>query len=175
MPSEIYYAPEADKKQLTEKERKKEVAKKLAFSKEKKTILERMSNKKELEFLKSLVERGLITVDSAAAITAAESISPEEVAEIFAKIDEIENVPHIESILPERLRLTKDEYAQAIETPEARTNALSKLDQALQYLYDSHHADGFSPMSFFFSTFLMLSKNLVKVQEATIDIKRSFR
>ena len=38
MPSEIYYAPEADKKQLTEKERKKEVAKKLAFTKEKKTI-----------------------------------------------------------------------------------------------------------------------------------------
>jgi hypothetical protein len=175
MPSEIYYAPEADKKQRTEKERKQEVAKTLAFNKEKKTILERMGNKKELEFLKSLVERGLITLDSAAAISAAESIPPEEVAEIFTKMDEIEDIPKIESILPAAMRLTKDEYAQALESTDARTTALSKLDRALQYLYDSTHTDGFSPMSFFFSTFLMLSKNLVKVQEATIDIKRSLQ
>ena len=175
MPSEIYYAPEADKKQLTEKERKKEVAKKLTFNKEKTSILERMGSEKKLEFLKSLVERGLITLDSAVAISTAESMPPDEVAAIFTKMDEIENIPKIESILPVAMRLTKDEYAQALESTDARTTALSKLDLALQYLYDSTHSDVFSPMSFFFSTFLMLSKNLVKVQEATIDIKRSLQ
>ena len=175
MPSEIYYAPEADKKQLTEKERKKEVAKKLTFNKEKTSILERMGSEKKLEFLKSLVERGLITLDSAVAISTAESMPPDEVAAIFTKMDEIENIPKIESILPVAMRLTKDEYAHALESTDARTTALSKLDLALQYLYDSTHSDVFSPMSFFFSTFLMLSKNLVKVQEATIDIKRSLQ
>ena len=175
MPSEIYYAPEADKKQLTEKERKKEVAKKLAFNKEKTSILERMGSEKKLEFLKSLVERGLITLDSAVTISTTESMPPDEVAAIFTKMDEIENIPKIESILPLAMRLTKDEYAQALESTDARTTALSKLDLALQYLYDSTHSDVFSPMSFFFSTFLMLSKNLVKVQEATIDIKRSLQ
>ena len=109
------------------------------------------------------------------AISTTESMPPDEVAAIFTKMDEIENIPKIESILPLAMRLTKDEYAQALESTDARTTALSKLDLALQYLYDSTHSDVFSPMSFFFSTFLMLSKNLVKVQEATIDIKRSLQ
>ncbi len=102
-----------------------------------------------------------------------EDFEPEAIHEVFTKIDEIEAVQNVDKILPPPLRLTKDEYALATQEPHARASALAKLDRALGHLYDQTHTDGFSPMSLFFSAFLMLGKNLVKIQEGTIDIKRS--
>ncbi len=60
MSYEKYTAPEQEKREKTEKERKAEIQKTLTFSKEKKELLARIDKKKELEFLKSLVERGLL-------------------------------------------------------------------------------------------------------------------
>jgi hypothetical protein len=60
MSYEKYVAQEKEVKQLTEKERKKQIEKVLTFSKEKKELIARLEKKKELEFLKSLIERGLL-------------------------------------------------------------------------------------------------------------------
>lgn len=173
MSYEKYVAQEKEVKQLTEKERKKQIEKVLTFSKEKKELIARLEKKKELEFLKSLIERGLLWVHAAEIIANTEWLESEQIAEIFEKIDAIEAVPRIESILPVHLRLTKEEYAEALNNEAARTHALTKLDQALQHLYESSHPDHFSPASLFFSALMMLNKNLVLVQENTIDIKRS--
>lgn len=48
---------EKQKQLKTEAERKLEIEKTLVFSKEKKEVMARLSKKKELAFLKSLVER----------------------------------------------------------------------------------------------------------------------
>lgn len=69
--------------------------------------------------------------------------------------------------------MTKDEYVRALSSPDERQRALTKIDAALSYLYDQASPNGFSAVSIFFSGFMMLNKNLVLVQENTIDIKRS--
>ena len=44
----------------TEQELKQEIAKKLAFAKEKQRLFERIDKDKKLAYLKSLIERGLL-------------------------------------------------------------------------------------------------------------------
>ncbi len=57
MVSEIFATQDKETKKLTEKERKAQIKKSLEFSKDKQKLLEKLSGKKELQFLKSLVER----------------------------------------------------------------------------------------------------------------------
>lgn len=163
-----------EKKLKTEAERKEEIAKSLEFSKEKQEVLERIGKKKELAFLKSLVERGLLGLHAAQIIASNDSLESEDIESIFEKIDAIESVPEIDKMLPGHLRLTKDEYAEAVENTDARTAALEKIDAALTHLYEYGNPNGATAtLGVFFSGFMMMGKNLVKVQENTIDIKDS--
>jgi hypothetical protein len=163
-----------EKKLKTEAERKQEIEKSLEFSKEKKEILERISKKKELAFLKSLVERGLLGLHAAEVITGSTSLEADEIEEIFEKIDAIERVPDVEKILPRALRITKEEYVGALENVALRKDALQKIDSALTYIYEYGNPNGLgATLGVFFSGFMVLNKNLVLVQEHTIDIKNS--
>ncbi|MFZ4461825.1 MAG: hypothetical protein ACOYN2_04870 [Patescibacteria group bacterium] len=166
-------AQDAEKLRKTEAEQKAEIAKSLEFTKDKEVLFAKIDQQKQLSFLKSLVERGLIGVGTAELMLSGQEIVGTEVEEIFDKIDEIEQVHNVDHILPVHLRLTKDEYLTAIADPTARANALQKLDQALTHLFELTNAHAHSPLDFFYSFFTMLNKNLVVVQENTIDMKRS--
>lgn len=107
-------------------------------------------------------------------IATSESIETEEIEVIFEKIDAIDHVPEIERILPKNFRLTKDEYVDALTDDAKRKIALQKIEGALTYLYEYSNPNVLSStLGVFFSGFMVLNKNLVFVQENTIDIKYS--
>ena len=160
----------------TEEERKLEIAKNLEFSKEKKVLLEKIDKEKKLTYLKSLVERWLINITTAEHIVEWQKLDNAQIKEIFEKMDEIEEIQDIENILPKQLRISKDEYIKALEDTIFRQDILIKLDDSLSYLYNSSNKFPLWIINFF--SWLMRSldknhKNTIKVQENTIDIKRS--
>jgi hypothetical protein len=174
MSNESQIQSEKEKQRKSEAEAKLELGKTLEFSKEKKEVIARLGKKKELAFLKSLVERGLLGVSTAERIVSDESLETEEIEAIFEKIDAIEQVPAIEKILPKYLRLTKDEYVEALTNANARAAALRKIDDALTRIYEYGHPNDFATaLGVFFSGFMILNRHLVLVQEHTIDIKHS--
>lgn len=174
MSIESHVQNEKQKILKTEAELKLEIGKTLIFSKEKNEVIARLGKKKELAFLKSLVERGLLGFHAAEMIATSESLETEEIEAIFEKIDAIDRVPEIERILPKNLRLTKEEYVDALTDDAKRKEALQKIEGALTHLYEYGNPNGLSAtLGVFFSGFMVLNKHLVLVQEHTIDIKRS--
>ena len=157
----------------SEKVRKEEIARALEFKSKKEKLFEALDHKKQLRFLKSMVERGLLGVQTAEAIVADEALDTESIEEIFEKIDAIDAVRNVDMILPDNLRLTKEEYVSALKSLDSRTKAIAKLDQALHFIADTKLPHSSSPVSAFYSYFSILDKNLRIVQEHTIDIKRS--
>jgi hypothetical protein len=59
------------------------------------------------------------------------------------KIDEIEDLKDIDKILPKNLRLTKEEYLIALKNKNARVKILIKINNSLDYIYNSTHVDEF--------------------------------
>lgn len=157
----------------SEKDQKEELTRSLEFKSVKERLFHDLDQKKQLQFLKSLVERGLLGVHTAELIAADEALDTKEIEEIFEKIDTIDAVRNIDRIIPVELRLTKEEYVAALENPADRTNAITKLEQALRFIADTHSPRSSSPTSTVYSFFSILDKNLRIVQENTIDIKRS--
>lgn len=163
-----------EKKLKTEAEHKQEIEKSLEFSKEKGEILARIGKKKELAFLKSLVERGLLGLHAAEIIASSATLETDEIEAIFEKIDAIDQIPEVEKILPKAFRLSKEEYVGALESEAMRKVALQKIDEALTHIYEYGNPNSLgATLGVFFSGFMMLNKNLVLVQEHTIDIKNS--
>lgn len=152
---------EEEKAEWRERYRKKEI-----FA----TLFEK---KKLLQFLKSMVERGLLKPRTARAIMAHKEVETKELEEMFTKIDAIEAIRNVEKILPNNLRLTKEEYASALKNDANRTQAIKKIEQALYFIANSHSPRSSSPVSAFLSFFAVLDTNLRTVQEHTIDLKRS--
>jgi|GEM_PF-1131328 len=122
-------------KEKPEKEKKKDLKRNLEFFYEKKKLLEKIDKDKKLTYLKSLVERGLINLDTAEHIVHGDILNNEEIKEIFSKIDEIDEIQDIDDILPKHLRITKQEYMKAIDDPIFRKEIVKKLDNTLTYLY----------------------------------------
>lgn len=172
--------PDHNKKSIEEleKEIKAEKLKTLEFQKEKEALIAQLEAKKELAFLKNMVERGLISPDIAKEILKTNEVVNTAVEEIFDKIDEIEDLG--DEVLPKDLRITKEEYKNALVDEEAKEEAIKKLNNALDYLATGIIWDttwfglGFmrSFMSFL-SDSLSWSKEMIQAQENTIDIKRS--
>ncbi len=173
IPVEAASEKEKKRKETTEAEKKAEIARALEARKEKEKVLERLDKDKKLAFLKSMVERDLIAVSTAEAIVSGEGLDASSIEEIFSKIDEIEATHDIDRILPVLLRITKDEYLAALRDPSARETSLAKIDAALSHIYHSVNPHPFSALNFFGGLMAALDKNLVRVQENTIDVKRS--
>ena len=170
----LEYLGEKEKRQreLNEEEKKKEIQKKLEYSRDKTEIIEKIDAQKELTYLKSLVERWLISVDTARTIVEWKDLDNVQVQEILEKIDEIEEIRDVDKILPKEFRVTKEEYLMALGDSEARQKAMEKLHSALDHIYHS-----VNPVDMWIIDIswiiLLLNQNLVQVQDHTIDIKRN--
>lgn len=68
----IHAKTEQEKKLQSEAEKKQDIAREIEFKKEKKELLARLEKKKELEFLKSLIERGLLGIHAAEILVSSE-------------------------------------------------------------------------------------------------------
>lgn len=164
------------REKLSEQEQKETIARDLEYQKNKETLLTRIDKDKNLSFLKSLVERGLIGVSTVEQVLSNVHLDSDAVAEIFEKIDEIEAMRNIDEIFPKIYRVSRDEYLQALEDDKVRTEILAKIDTSLGFIYDNLHPHASMGIIDFFSGFMhILDKNLIKVQEHTIDIKRSLQ
>ena len=99
-----------------------------------------------------------------------------ELHTIFDRIEEIDNIIDKDpdnKYLPKKLVITKKDYIQSIEDKKVRKKTFVKIDDTLDYLYNQSNPNSFNPVDIFSSFFFMLNKNLVTIQENTIDIKRS--
>lgn len=170
---------ESRDRERSEEERKLEIARQLQFSKEKNILLERIEKDKKMACLRSLVERGLIPLSTVERVVDGDALNMSDVQEIFEKIDEIEEIQDIDTILPQSLRITKEDYLSAIDDHAMRTSVLGRIDDALGYLYASSHASFAGVMQFFSSLFQSLQtrkdRSVTVVQGNMIDIKRNLK
>lgn len=172
---QLAHAEKAKKlEQLSEQEQKEAIACDIEYKKSKEALLARIDKDKSLSFLKSLVERGLIGVSTVEQVLGNGSLDSQAISEIFEKIDEIEAIPEVDDIFPKIHRVSREEYLGALENPVSRLQTLTKIDTSLVFIYDSLHPHTSMGVLDFFSGFMhILDKNLIKIQEHTIDIKRS--
>lgn len=166
---------EKKKKILTEIERKHEMKKQLEFKKTKDVISTKDDAEKNIFSLKDLVEKWILTQDTADKVLNNEGISEDDIKEIFNKIDEMEEIKDIDSYLPTELRITSDEYFKALNDDIFRVQTLTKLDSALTLLANKINPDSAMWLNLFSWFLTVLDKNLIKVQENTIDVKDSLK
>jgi len=145
-------------KELKEKEKKEE-------EKEKQWLEENMDE------ILNLVDKWIISKETAKNIVEGKDIDEDTVKEIFDKIDDIEDIKDIDDILPPELRITKEQYIKALDDDIFRVKILTKIDSSLTLLSNKITWDNISSVNLFSWFLTVLDKNLVKVQENTIDIK----
>lgn len=168
----------SDKKfeKLSEQEQKEALARSLEYQKSKEKLLLRIDKEKSLSFLRSFVERGLIEIATTEKVLDSTHLDSAAIAEIFAKMDEIESTHNVDDIFPRTYRVSREEYFLALENPVSRLQTLTKIDTSLVFIYASLHPHASMGMLDFFSGFMhILDRNLIKIQEHTIDIKRSLQ
>lgn len=164
---------EKKEKKLSEKEVKKYFLKTIEYKKVKEKNSVEIESEEKLTNLKELVEKGIISKDTAEQIIEWEEIWEETIKEIFEKINEIEEIKNIDKYIPKELRITKEDYSKALTDDIFRVQLLKKLNLSLTLIANKINPD--SPMWLnLFSWFLIvLDKNLVVIQENTIDIKEN--
>ena len=76
-------------------------------------------------------------METAEAIVSDQALDSDQIREIFEKIDEVENVPGIDNMLPAYLRITKEEYVASITDSSKRSESIVKVDSAIRHLMNS--------------------------------------
>lgn len=133
--------------------------------------VEKENLEKNMDEVLWLVEKWVISKDTAKNIVEGKEIDEETIKEIFDKIDEIEDIKDIDSIIPKELRISKEDYTKAITDDIFRVQTLTKIESSLTLLANKLTWNNISSVNLFSGFLTILDKNLVKVQENTIDIK----
>lgn len=162
-------------RELTQEEKELEEKKSLEFKLQKEKISIEIEAEQEIFQLKEMVDSWFISWDIANKILAWEEITNEEIKEIFDRIDEIEDIKNIDDYLPRNLRITRDEYLKAIKDKVFREKTLVKLNTSLVLLSNKINPDSTLWLNLFSWFITVLDKNLIKVQENTIDIKNGLK
>lgn len=166
---------ENKKKKLTEKQIKDSIKKQADFKKTKEIISVEIEAEEEISHLKNLVKKWLISKENAEKIKLWKEIDEEIIKEIFKKIDEIEDIKNIDNYLPKQLRITHEEYFKALHDEIFRVQMITKLDSALTILSNQINPDSSMWINLFTWFLTVLDKNLVLIQENTIDIKDNLK
>ena len=169
---------EKKKKEKTEKEKKEEQIKIIEQEKIKNEAREKKENTDVLKRLEEMLEDWELSQDEIKELkhmVENVDISQEQVEEILEKIEEIENIEDIDKYLPKEFRITTEEYKQSLTDDIVRLKTLTKLWTASTILAEQVNPDSSSWMNLFSWYMIILDKNLVKVQENTIDVKQSLQ
>lgn len=122
-----------------------------------------------------LVEKWIISEETAKQITEWSEIDEESIKEIFEKIEEMEDLKDIDQYIPDDLRITKEDYSKALIDDVFRVQILTKLDTALTLITNQINPDSVMGLNLFSGFLTVLDKNLILVQENTIDVKDSLK
>lgn len=87
----------------------------------------------------------------------------------------MEEIKNIDNYLPFELRITKDDYSRALSDDLFRVQTLTKLDSALTLLANKINPDSAMWLNLFSWFLTVLDKNLIVVQENTIDVKDNLK
>ena len=166
---------EKKKNKLSEKEIQDNLLKTLEHKKVKEKISVEIQAEEDLANLKELVEKGIITKDIAEQIIDWEDIGEEAIKEIFEKIDQIDEIKDIDKYIPEELRVTKEDYSKALSDDIFRVQLITRLDSSLTLLANKINPDSAMWLNLFSGFLTVLDKNLIIVQENTIDIKENLK
>lgn len=158
-------------KLLDDEKIKEEERKHLEFIATKEKITVEIETEEKIWNLKELVEYWVISSETADKIISWINISNEEIAKIFEKINEIEDVKDIDLYLPKELRITHEQYIKALSDDIYRVQTITKLNSALTLLANQINPDSITWLNLFSGFIAILDKNLIKIQENTIDIK----
>ena len=160
---------------LTEEEKEAEAKKNIEFKLQKEKIWVEIEVEQEIFQLKEMVDSWMISWDIANKILSWEQITSEEIKEIFDKIDEIEDIKNIDDYLPRSLRITREEYIKAVKDDIFREKTITKLNTSLVLLSNKINPDSAIWLNLFSWFVTVLDKNLIRIQENTIDIKNWLR
>jgi len=160
---------------LTEEEKEAEAKKSIEFKLQKEKIWVEIEVEQEIFQLKEMVDSWMISWDIVNKILSWEQITSEEIKEIFDKIDEIEDIKNVDDYLPRNLRITREEYIKAVNDDIFREKTITKLNTSLVLLSNKINPDSAIWLNLFSWFVAVLDKNLIRVQENTIDIKNWLR
>lgn len=166
---------EKKKKELSEKKINESNKKILEHKKVKEKISVEIESDEKLDQLKNLVKKWLISKEDAKKVVDWEDIDEKNITEIFDKIEEIEEIKDINKYIPEDLRISKDDYIKALHDDIFRVQTITKLDSSLTLLANQITPDSAVWFSLFSWFLTVLDKNLIVVQENTIDIKDNLK
>ena len=173
MPIEAWALSESEKKkkELSDKQINDNNNKILQHKKIKEKISINIESDERLASFRELISQWVVSNEVVKKIIAGENIDDEIINEMFEKIDQIEDIKNIDKYLPDDLRITREDYKKALTDDIFRVQTLTKLDTALTIL--ANHISWDSTMWInLFSWFLtMLDKNLILIQDNTIDLK----
>ncbi len=164
---------EKKKKEATEKEVSENRKKVLEHQKVKEKISVEVQAEEDLMDLKELVEKGVITKETAKKVVEGEEIDENTVKEIFEKIDRMDEIKDIDDYLPADLRVTKEEYQKALQDDVFRVQTITKLNSALTLIASKINPESAMWLNLFSWFLTVLDKNLILIQENTIDVKES--
>jgi len=169
---------EKKKKEKSEKEKKQEMQRIIEEERKKKEAREKKENTDVLKRLEEMLEDWELSQDEIKElkqIVENVDISEDQVEEILEKIEEIENIEDVDKYLPKEFRITAEEYKQSLTDDLVRLKTLTKLNTASTILAEQLNPDSSTWMNLFSWYMIILDKNLVKVQENTIDVKQSLQ
>ncbi len=160
------------KKQIDINEIKEENKKQLEYKIQREKILVKIETENNLEYLKDLLNTWIVSNETAQKIIEWKEISNIEIKEIFEKINQIEEIKNINNYIPKEYRINKEDYIKAINDEDFREETFKKLDFVLWLLVKQIIPDNYSWLNLFSWFIWFLDKNLIKIQENTIDIKK---
>ena len=166
-----YNEQEKKKKELKDKEKADFQKKQVEHQKMKEYIDTETQTEENLHQLHDLVEEGVLTKEQAEHIADWEELTQDDIQEIFEKIDQMENLKDVDKYLPAELRITKDDYSKAMTDDIFRIQTITKLDTALTIIWQQIIPDSSSGVNLFSGFLSILDKNLILLQENTIDVK----
>lgn len=183
MPIEAWALAEKEKKQkkLESKKQQIEAQKKVVESQKKQhEAHEHGETDSALNKLRDLIESHDITLDaktlkSVEKAVAGQELDTDEIEDILEKIDEIENTDDVDNYIPAEIRITKDEYKQALVDDIFRVQMITKLDSALTILAQQANPNSNLSLNIFSGYMALLDKKLVSIQENHIDIKDNLK
>lgn len=161
------------KKELEKKEIKEFLDKQKTHEVTKKHIEAQMETEEQLEDLKILVEKWIISQEQAEQIANNHELNNKDIQEIFEKIQEIEEIDDIDSYLPKDLRVWVNEYQTAMVDDIMRIKTLTKIKTALTILGSQTWITNQAGINLFSWFLSVLDKNLVLIQEHNIDMKNN--
>lgn len=169
----IYNEEEKKKKKLEQKDNNEASKKIIEHKKVKEKISIEIESENEINNLKELVSKWVISKEQANNVIKWIELDDSTISEMFDKINQIEETKDIDNYLPKELRISKDEYKQALVDDIFRIQTITKLNSALLLLSNKINPDNILPINLFTWFLNILDKKLILIQENTIDLKNN--